>query len=167
MSSLKLAYASPVSLALTSANLASSATAGWQSDGQDNTALLYLDALVQFKLAAVNTAPASDKTIYVYAFGVADGTTTDYTGTGAANASGTVGTLTFPDISANNAVVCPLIGRIPYPTQNVAINSAVFSIAKAFGGTLIAKYAVGMLNFSGMTLNVTSIKIVPVYATIA
>jgi hypothetical protein len=166
MANVKLVYTSPVSLSLTSANLATSATAGWQSDGQDNTSNLYIDALVQVKLNSVNTAPGNNKVIYVYAFGVADGTTTDYTGTGAANATGTVGTLTFPDITTT-PVVCPQIGVIPYNVQNVAINSSVFSIGRAFGGILPAKYAIGMINFSGMTLSVASIKIVPVYMTVA
>lgn len=166
MANAKLVYASPVTLTLTSANLATSATAGWQSDGQDNTANLYLDALVQVKLASVATAPANNKAIYIFGFAVADGSTTDYTGTGAANASGSVGTLTFPDITTL-PTVAPLIGVIPYPVTTTAINSPQFSIARAFGGVLPAKYSIGMLNYSGMTLNVTSIKIVPVYMTIA
>jgi hypothetical protein len=163
MANVKLVYAAPVSLSLTSANLATSTTGGWQSDGQDNTSNLYIDALVQVKLAAVNTAPGNNKTIYLYAFGV---TTTDYTGTGAANATGTAGSLTFPDITLN-PVVANQLGTIPYNTQNIAINSSVFSIGRAFGGILPAKYAIGMLNYSGMTLSVTSIKITPVYMTVA
>jgi hypothetical protein len=166
MSAIKLVYNTAVPLTITNANLANSATAGWQSAGQDNTSNLYLDALVQVKLAAVNTAPANSKAIFLYAFGVADGSTTDYTGTGDTNASGTEGTLTYPDVTAN-ALPCPLLGIIPYPVQNKAINSSVFSIARAFGGILPAKYAIGMVNHSGMTLSVTSIKIVPVHATVA
>jgi hypothetical protein len=150
-------------LTLTSANLTSSATGGWQSDGQDNTTNLYLDALVQIVLAAVNTAPANNKAIYLYAFGADTGS--NYTGTGAANASGTVGTLTFPDITANTPD-CPLIGTVPYTTQNTAMNSSMFSIAQAFGGVLPPKYSLGMINYSGMTLSVTSIKITPVYLTV-
>lgn len=165
MASAKLVYGTPVTLTLTSANLASSATAGWQSDGQDNTSLLALDALVQVKLAAVNTAPASSQAIFLYAFGVADGSTTDYGSTGAAAVAGTVGTLTFPNVTTLS-LPCPVLGIIPYPVQNVGIISPPFSIARAFGGILPAKYAIGMVNFSGMTLNVTSIKIVPVYASI-
>jgi hypothetical protein len=165
LSNVKLSYAAAVALTITNANLVSSATAGWQSAGQDNTANLYLDALVQVKLAAVNTAPASNQAIYLYAFGVADGSTTDYTGTGAATPTGAEGTLTFPNITTF-ALPCPLIGTIPYPVQNVAINSSVFSIARAFGGVLPSKYAIGMVNFSGMTLNVTSIKITPAFMTV-
>lgn len=166
MASIKLVYASPVTLTITNANLASSATAGWQSAGQDNTSNLYIDAMVQVKLAAVNTAPANNKAIYIYGFGVADGSTTDYTNTGAAAVTGSEGTLTFPDITSL-PVVAPLIGVIAYPTQNTAIISPAFSIAAGFGGILPAKYAIGMVNYSGMTLNVTSIKIVPVYSSVA
>jgi hypothetical protein len=166
MASIKQVFATAVSLTLTSANLANSATAGWQSDAQDNTTNLYLDALVQVKLAAVNTAPANSKAIFLYAYGVSDGSTTDYTGTGDTNASGTVGTITFPDITTN-AIPMPLLGIIPYPVQNKAINSSVFSIAKCFGGILPAKYGICMINHTGMTLSVTSIKITPVYATVA
>lgn len=165
MANVKLVYASPVTLTLTSANLTVSATAGWQSDGQDNTSNLYLDALVQMKLAAVNTAPANLKAILLYAFGVADGATTDYGSTGAAAVTGTVGTLTFPDVTSLPQVA-PQLGYIPYPVQNVAIITPPFSIARCFGGVLPAKYAIGMVNQSGMTLSVTSIKIVPVYATV-
>jgi len=165
MANIKLVYATPVTLTITNANLASSPTAAWQSAGQDNTSNLYLDALVQVKLAAVNTAPANNKTIYLFGFGVADGSTTDYGTNGAAAVTGAEGTLTFPDITAN-PLVCPLIGTIPYPTQNVALISQPFSIAQTFGGILPAKYAIGMLNYSGMTLNVTSIKIVPIYNTV-
>lgn len=165
MASVKLVYASPVTLTITNANLATSATAGWQSAGQDNTTNLYLDALVQVKLAAVNTAPANSKAIFIYAFGVADGATTDYGTTGDGVPSGAEGTLTFPDVTANN-IVCPVLGIIPYPIQNKGLISSSFSVARCFGGILPAKYAIGMINHSGMTLSVTSIKIVPIYNTV-
>lgn len=166
MSSIKLVYASPVTLTITNANLTVSATAGWQSAGQDNTSNLYLDALVQVKLAAVNTAPGNSKAIYLYAFGVADGSTTDYTATGDGVPSGSEGTLTFPDITTL-LPTCPVLGSISYPVQNKALVSPAFSVAACFGGILPAKYAIGMINHSGMTLSVTSIKIVPVYSTVA
>lgn len=166
MASLKVAFGSAVTLTITNANLATSATAGWQSQGIDNTSDLMLDALVQVKLAAVNTAPANNKAIYLFGFGVADGSGSDYGTTGDGSPSGSEGTLTFPNVTTL-ACVAPLIGVIPYPVQNKALISPPFSIARAFGGILPAKYAIGMLNYSGMTLSVTSIKIVPVYRTVA
>jgi hypothetical protein len=164
-SSVKLAFANAVTLTKTNANIASSATAGWQSDGQDNTSNLYLDALVQCDFAAVNTAPANNKAIYIFAFGCADGSGSNYGSTGSGVPSGTEGTLTFPDITTL-APTCPLVGTIQYPVQNKQLISAPMSIANCFGGILPAKYAIGMINYSGMTLSVTSIKIIPVYNTV-
>ena len=45
----------------------------------------------------------------------------------------------------------PLIGIIPYPVQNKAINGGPFSVKKAFGRLPYA-WGVAILNFSGMTL---------------
>jgi len=168
MASVKLAYANAVSLTLTSFNsLTTSATAGWQSDAQDNTSNLYLDYLVQVKLAAVNTAPANSKALFLYAFGLADTATSDYTGTGSAVPSGSVGTLTFSDVTAND-LPCPLLGILPYPTQNNVINSSLFSVARCFGGSIPPKFSIGAINLTGMTIAASgnAIKITPVYATI-
>lgn len=165
MANVKLVYASPVTLTITNANLAASVTAGWQSAVQDNSSNLYLDALAEWVLAAVNTAPAGTKRIYCYAWGSNDSSGSDFTGTGT-NIPGTgEATLTFPDVTANS-IPMPLIGTISYPSQNKAINAGPFSIARAFGGILPPKYGIAMVNDSGMTLSVTSIKITPAYASV-
>ena len=165
MSNVKLAFAGAVTLTITNANLASSATAGWQSAVQDNSSNLYVDALFEIVLAAVNTAPSASKAIFLYAWGTVDSSGSDFTGTGT-NIPGTgEATLTFPDVTAND-IPMPLLGIVPYSTQNKAINSGLFSIARCFGGILPPKYGVAMINNSGMTLSVTSAKIVPVYSTI-
>lgn len=166
MASIKLAYGSATAFTITNANLATSPTAGWQSNAIDSTANLYLDYLIQFKLAAVNTAPAASKAIFAYAFGIDDPATTDYTSVGSGVPGGAEGTLTYADITAN-PIPAPLLGVIPYPLVNVAINSSLFSIANAFGGIIPPKWAIGMVNNSGMTLSVTSIKYIGVYATVA
>ncbi len=160
------AFSSSSSFTLTSANLASSATAGWMSAVVDNSSNLYLDALVHIELAAVNTAPANNKAIYLYAYGLVDTAGSAYTSTGDGTPSGSVGTITFPDI-ATLPTVAPLLGVVPYPVQNKAINGGPFSVARCFGGTLPSKWGVLMLNYSGMTLNVTAIKWVGVTNTVA
>lgn len=165
MADVKLKFAGVTTLTIANANLATSPTAGWQSDAQDYSSNLYLDALVQVKLAAVNTAPANNKAIYLYAFGLSDTSGSDYGTTGDGVPSGTEGTLTFPDITTGQPV-CPLLGIIPYTTQNKVIVSPLFSIARCFGGVLPPKVAIGMINYASMTLNVTSIKILPVYLTV-
>jgi hypothetical protein len=53
---------------ITNAGLANSATAGWKSNAIDNSSNLYLDALVHCDFAAVNTAPANSKAIFLYAY---------------------------------------------------------------------------------------------------
>lgn len=162
---IKEKFETAVTLTLTSANLADSVTAGWQSDAQDNTALLDLDALVEVEFASVATAPANSKAIFIYAYGCADASNCNFTSTGAATPSGTVGTLTFPSVTTL-PVVMPLIATCPYTTTTTAFNCGPFNVAKGFGGILPPKWGLGMINDSGMTLNVTAIRVRPVFRTV-
>ena len=166
MASIKQAFGTATAFTITNANLTSSATAGWMSNAIDNSTNLYLDAHVHFALAAVNTAPANSKGIFVYAYGLVDSSGAVYTSTGDGTPSGSEGTLTFPDVSTL-PVVMPLIGFISYPVQNKAINAGPFSVAAGFGGILPVKWGVAMVNYSGMTLSVTSIKYIEEYRTVA
>lgn len=166
MSSIKEAVGSATAFTITNANLAVSSTAGWMSNAIDNSSNLYLDAHVHVVLAAVNTAPANSKAIFLYAYGLVDTSGSAYTSTGSATPSGSEGTLTFPDITTL-PVAMPLLGVIPYPTQNTAINGGPFSVARCFGGILPVKWGIAMINHSAMTLNVTSIKYIEVYRTVA
>lgn len=159
-------FGSATAFTITNANLASSPTAGWQSNAIDNSSNLFLDAMVMCDFAAVNTAPANSKAIFLYAFAVIDASGALYTNTGSAQPSGSEGTLTFPDVTSL-PVVAPLLGSIPYPTQNNILRSAPFSVARCFGGILPPKWAIGMVNHSGMTLSVTSIKYIEVKNTVA
>lgn len=131
-------------------SLASSATAGWTSGYVDNTSNLYLDALVAIHIAAVNTAPANDKAIYVFAYGSTDGSIFTSTGTSGGTV-GTEGALTFPSIATPLPIVMPMIGVIPYPVQNKALDGGPFSVAKAFGGILPPYWGVAILNYTGFT----------------
>ena len=156
-SAVKLAFGGVGTFTITNANLASSATAGWKSNAIDNTVNLYLDYLIHVRLAAVNTAPANNQAIYMFAFGLDDPSGTNYTSTGDGTADGSEGTLTYPSI-ATLPIVAPRLGTIYYPVQNKAINGGPFSIARCFGGIVPPKFCIGMLNYSGMTLNVTAIE---------
>ncbi len=165
MSTVTEFFGSATAFTITNANLATSATAGWQSNAIDNSSNLYLDALVMFDLAAVNTTPANSKAIFCFAFGLVDASGSIYTSTGDAAPSGSEGTLTYPDVSTL-PIVAPLLGVIPYPVQNKILRAS-FSVARCFGGILPLKWAIGMVNHSGMTLNVTSIKYIEYKNTIA
>lgn len=159
----KEAFGTATAFTKTNANLVNSATAGWQSNSIDNSSNLYLDALVSLELAAVNSAPANSKAVYMFAFALIEGTAWTSTGDGTPN--GSEGTLTYPDVTAN-PIVAPVLGIVPYPIQNKAINGGPFSVASCFGSILPPKWAVGMINFSGMTLSVTNIYYIEKYLTV-
>ena len=162
----KQAFQSSQTFTLTSANLTNSATAGWKSAAVDNTTNLYDDALVMARLAAVNTAPANSRAIFFFAHGLVDDANSNYTSTGDGIPDGSVGTITFPDVSTA-VLTCPTLGVIPYPTQNKALNGGPWSVAQAFGGILPPKWCITMVNYSGMTLSVTAIEYRGVYWTVA
>lgn len=166
MTDIKAKFGTATAFTKTNANLAASTTNGWVSNAIDNTTNLYLDALVHVELAAVNTAPGGSKAIYLFAYALVDGGAAAYTGTGgAAVPSGAEATMVFPAVTTLG-IDMPLLGVIPYPVQNIAINAGPFSVAKCFGGILPPKWGIGMVNDSGMTLNVTNIKYIEVFATV-
>lgn len=165
MSDIRSAYGSVASQTITNANIASSATAGWKGAAIDFDTAKVLDALVQIKLAAVNTAPANSKAIFLYIASLIDTGGTDYTSTGDGTIDGSEGTVTFPDITTL-AIPLPLLGTVPYPVQNKTLVSRAFSIRAVFG-FLPQKVAPAMINHSGMTLSVSWLKVIPVYKTVA
>jgi hypothetical protein len=165
MADAKRAFGTATAFTKTNANLATSATAGWMSNVITNSTNLYLDALVHAEFAAVNTAPANSKAIFLYAYALVDGSGSAYTSAGSDTPSGSEGTMTFPDVTAN-AIPLPLLGVVPYPVQNKALNGGPFSVARCFGGILPPKWGIAMINHSGMTLSVTNIKYIEVYETV-
>lgn len=165
-SDVKEAFQAEQTLTVTNLHsLPSSATAGWTSGSVDNTTNLYPDASVVIHVAPVNTAPASDKAIYVFAYGSQDGAIFTSTGTSGGTV-GTEGSLTFPSISTL-APVMPLIGIIPYPVQNKAIDAGPFYLSTAF--RKLPKYwGLAILNFSGMTFaaSANTVKYMGCYDTV-
>ena len=137
-SNIKQSFGTAAAFTITNANLTTSATAGWKSNAIDNSSTLALDALVSIELAAVNTAPANSQAIILYAYSLIEGTA--YASTGSGTIDGSEGTLTFPDFTTL-AVALPVLGVVPYPVQNKAINSPAFSVAACFGGILPVKWA--------------------------
>lgn len=164
MANIKLEFGTATAFTGTNADIATSATAGWKSNAIDNSSNKYLDALVSIELAAVNTAPANSKAVFLYAYSLIEGSA--YASTGDGTIDGSEGTVTFPDITTL-PVVLPILGIVPYPVQNKAINSPAFSVAACFGGVLPPKWGIAMINHSGMTLNVTNIYYIEVYNTVS
>lgn len=145
------------SVDLTSFNsLASSATAGWCSHYVDNSSNLYQDLLAYVKIAAVNTAPGSNKAFYI--FGAEALNTTDLPCSGASsgntvpNSSSTSAALTFPSIVTPLPCLFPTVKILPYPVQNIANTHPLFPFARAFGGWLGLYNWWPMINYSSMTI---------------
>ena len=162
MASIKLVYGSATAMTVTNLHsLASSATAGWQSAVVDNTSDLYLDALVQVVFDFANTAPANSKAVFVYAYA---GLETTYTNP----ASGSEGAITLTDVTTT-AQNLKLLGIVPYNTADEVVESAVFSVAQAFGGVLPPKWGVVIANYTGAALAASgnTVKYTPVYASVA
>lgn len=158
----KVVYSAETSLTVSSLqSLASSASAGWQSDVVDNTTDRYVDALVQIVLSFANTAPGSSKCAFVYAFAGLDTTYTN-------PASGAEGAISLPDVTAN-AQNLRLLGTVPYTTQNEVAESAVLSVAQAFGGLLPPKWGIVLVNHAGAALTASgnSVKWRGVYYNVA
>jgi hypothetical protein len=145
MSDIKKAYQAVQSMTVTNLHsLASSVTAGWQSAVVDNTANLFLDALVQVVLDFAASAPADSKCAYVYAYAGLDTTYSN-------PASGSEGTITLVDITANPQNL-RLIGRVEYTTTDEVAESSPMSVAAGFGGVLPPKWGIVIMNHSGAAL---------------
>lgn len=153
----KLAFGTETALDLTSFNsLASSATAGWSSHYIDNSSNLYVEVMFgSIKIAAVNTAPGSDKCFYPFV--VCSNNTTDLPCSGAssgntvANSSTTSATLTFPSVATLPCLFRALT-PLQYPVQNITNTHGAEGIAAVLNGR-IGKYIwFPMVNYSGMTI---------------
>lgn len=163
--SVKQAVGTATAFTKTNANLASSATAGWMSNAIDNSSNLYCAVHVQAEYAAVNTAPANSKAIFFYAYSLINTGGSAYTSTGDTVPSGSEGTITFPDVTAN-AIPMPVLGVLPYPVQNKALNSQAMEVSKCFGGIMPPKWGIAKINHTGMTLSTTNIYYLEYYFTV-
>ena len=112
----------------------------------DNTANLYLDALVQL-LIDVNGAPAGDENVLVYAYGSADNGTTYSGGATGADAA-------FGAVAGQLITNAKLLGIVAVDADAEVFESDVFSIASAFGGVVPAKWGIIAVNQTGQALDV-------------
>jgi hypothetical protein len=127
------------------ASLASSATVGWQSDRVEiNTEL---DVLVSIKLDMANTAPANDKSCYIYLcswyydsvtwYGSSLGTATLPTGTN--------GACTIASAAPNNL---KLLGTLAYSTADMVLQDS-YLLSNVFGTTMPDAWSIVVINYSG------------------
>lgn len=160
MADLKIAYGAEQTLTVTNLHsLANSATAGWQSAAVDNTSDKFVDVMAYLVLDFANTAPANSKGVFVFVY---SGIGSSYTNP----ASGSEGTITLPDVTANPLSLRPL-GFVPYVTQDEIVESPHWSVAQAFGGIMPQKWGLVLMNHSGAALAASgnTAKYYGVYAT--
>src|SRR5437879_5583039 len=132
-----------VAITITLASLATGAAR--ESASVDNSSNLYLDALVQLKIKLQSGTPGSDKRVYVYAAGTADGGTTWPDAVTGADAA----------ITLNSPTQLKLIGVIEAPTSAGTFISEPMSVAQAFGGILPKKWSIIVQNMTNMTFSAT------------
>lgn len=134
-------------------SLANSATAGWGMGYIDNTTNKYQDISLNFLLKFANTAPANNKAVSIYLFGGNNATDLGTTGATSGGACGTVGALTFPDISTlpNNLIMA---GYIQHPINFASdTQKKTLQLARFFGGTIPPYWGVALVNYSGAALS--------------
>lgn len=154
---IKQALGSVTSMTVTNLHsLASSATAGWQSDQVDNTTNLFDEYGVQIVLDFANTAPANSRGAFIFlASGIETGKLSN-------PASGTEGTITLVDVTTTPQNLRQ-IGFLPYTTQDeVAESSLIWFPAPLFWSIVLINHSGAALAASGNT-----VKYVGKYYTVA
>lgn len=150
MATVLISYGSDTALTWGGA-IASSTTAGRQSDAIDNTSTLADDYEVSVSIVFPNSAPANDKTVYLYAGGWY-GATNGWEGRPAL--TGSDGAYTFNDITTTPTGL--YLAKACFMVQNTTGLFAIPSLATVFGGSLPAKIALAVANFSGQTITTFS-----------
>lgn len=156
MANVNLAYGSYTAITVTNLqSLASSATAGWQSDRVSNISTKALDYNIFVKLTTANTAPANDKAAYVY---ISPAISTDG-GTTWLQSDGGTGTLpsgsegTYTIASPNNL---KLLGVLSYTTQQMVMQGS-FNLSGAVGLSMPEGFSIIIINYTGAALSTSCV----------
>ena len=166
MTTTNISYGSNTALTVTGlANLANSATSGWQSDLIDNRTTKAMDYLIEVTFPMANTAAANDKTVYVYISpAYHDGSSWFYTDGGTTTLpSGSNGSYTIATV--NNLY---LLRAMQYSTTNMTIQGTL-SLSQAIGSTAPQGFSIIVVNYSGAAMagSGASIKVMPITYTSA
>lgn len=146
MAVVNIAYGADTSLTWAGA-IASSSTAGRQSDTVDNSTVLADDYEAAVQIVFPNAAAGSDKTVYLYVGGWY-GSTMGWEGRPVL--TGSDGAYMFNDITTTPSGL--YLAKACFMVQNTTGTFAIPSVATVFGGTLPAKFAFAVANFSGQTI---------------
>jgi hypothetical protein len=157
MSTVKQEYGTYTAMTVTSLqSLASSISAGWQSDRVDlQTSVKPLDVEIFVKLTTANTAPANDKAMYVY---ICPMITTDGGTTWLVSDQGTTtlptGTQGTTTIATPNNL--KLAGVLSYTTTQMVCQGS-FNLSTAVGLSMPDGFSIIILNFSGAALSTSCV----------
>lgn len=146
MATVNIAYGTDTALTWAGA-IASSTTAGRQSDAIDNSSTLADDYEVSVSIVYPASAPANDKTVYLYAGGWY-GATGGWQGRPVL--TGSDGAYTFNDITTTPSGL--YLAAACFMVNNTTGTFAIPSVATVFGGSLPAKFAFAVANYSGQTI---------------
>ncbi len=143
MTAFNVTYGTSTTITISPASLTEGSSR--ESTALDNTSNKYFDALVYVSIKLQSGSPASDKSIYVYAYGSEDGT--NYTD----NATGSDAAITL-----RSPTNLKLIGVIATPDSGaLTYKSHPMSVAKAFDGILPRKWGIAVQNKTNITLDAT------------
>lgn len=157
MSTVKQEYGTYTAMTVTNLqSLASSISAGWQSDRVDlQTSVKPLDVEIFVKLTTANTAPANDKAMYVY---ICPMITTDGGTTWLVSDQGTTtlptGTQGTTTIATPNNL--KLAGVLSYTTTQMVCQGS-FNLSTAVGLSMPDGFSIIILNFSGAALSTSCV----------
>lgn len=157
MSTVKQEYGTYTAMTVTNLqSLASSISAGWQSDRVDlQTSVKPLDVEIFVKLTTANTAPANDKAMYVY---ICPMMTTDGGTTWLVSDQGTTtlptGTQGTTTIATPNNL--KLAGVLSYTTTQMVCQGS-FNLSTAVGLSMPDGFSIIILNFSGAALSTSCV----------
>lgn len=146
MATVQISYGTDTSLTWSGA-IASSTTAGRQSNAVDNSSTLADDYELTVSIVFPNSAPANDKTVYLY-LGGWYGSTAGWEGNPAL--TGSDAAYTFNDITTTPSGL--RLARACFMVQNTTSVWSVPSVATVFGGTVPAQWAGAVANYSGQTI---------------
>lgn len=157
MATQNIAYGAYSALTITNLNsLASSATAGWQSDRISNLSTLALDYEITIKLDMANTAPANDRAVYVFISPAVttDGGTTWLQADGGTTTlpSGTQGTYTIAGTTTTNNL--DLLRALAYTTADQVIQ-ATMRLSDLYD-TMPDGFSIIIVNYTGAAVGASN-----------
>ena len=151
MASVTQTYGTYTILTATGFVLNNSTGTGFLSKYVENTGVAALDYEIFLSLSAINTAPANDKAVYVYALPwIVSGGTTWFGPDAGTTTLPTTGETSFLTISSPNNM--KLLGVANYTTQNQPVR-ANFFLSNAFGSSMPDAWSLFLMNYGGPTFN--------------